>query len=239
VVVVVIPVASSASDTERYPIPWSILGRMSTTGERVRTRRPSRTEVRATLLRAAARVFGRRGIDGASVDDVAAEAGYTKGAVYSNFGNKDGLVAALAEDRTAAYLSLGLTTAAVTEGSLSAIARALGDRLDDASEAERDWHLLFVELWQRAVRQDPAAEGFRERRTAMRDDIADAVRLHVDASGSELTIPAEHVAVAIMALANGMAMERLIAPHEAPDGLTGQVLAGLAEAFTRPSGAGT
>ncbi|WP_193612778.1 TetR/AcrR family transcriptional regulator [Nocardioides lijunqiniae] len=208
---------------------------MSTTGERLRTRRPTRSEVRSTLLSAAARVFGRRGIDGASVDDVAAEAGYTKGAVYSNFGNKDGLVAALVEDRTAAYLSLGLTTAAGTEGSLSEIARALGDRLDDASEEERDWHLLFVELWQRAVREDPAAQGFQERRTAMCEAIADAVRHHATASGSELTIPAEHVAVAIMALANGMAMERLIAPHEAPDGLTGQVLAGLADAFTRPA----
>lgn len=209
---------------------------MSTSPDPERTRRPTRAEVRAGLLEAATRVFARKGIDATSVDDVAAAAGYTKGAIYSNFGNKDGLVAALVEDRTAAYLALGLAAADTAEGPLAAKARALGDRLDAASEEERDWHLLFVELWQRAVRRDPATEGFQERRHELRDAITTAVRAHAEATGSELTVPAEHVAVAIMALVNGMAMERLVAPHEAPDGLTGEVLAGLADSFFRPTG---
>ncbi|MDF9716706.1 TetR/AcrR family transcriptional regulator [Nocardioides sp. ChNu-153] len=207
---------------------------MSTPPAPERPRRPGRSEVRATLLAAATRVFARRGIDAASVDDVAAAAGYTKGAVYSNFTSKDGLVAAIVEDHTAAYLELGLAAAASAEGSLAERARALGDRLDAASADERDWHLLFVELWQRAVRGDPAVEGFRHRRTAMRDAIAAAVREHAEASGAELVVPAEHAAVAIMALANGMALERLVAPDDAPDGLTGELLAGLAASFSRP-----
>lgn len=209
---------------------------MSTTPAPGRTPRPRRAEVRAGLLTAAAHLFARRGIDATSIDDIALAAGYTKGAVYSNFESKDGLVAALVADRTAAYLALGLAAAETTEGPLAAKAVALGDRLDAATEEERDWHLLFVELWQRAVRQDPATAGFRERREALRDAIADAVRSHARATDSLLTVPAEHVAVSIMALANGMAMERLIAPDEAPDGLTGSVLASLAVSFFRPRG---
>lgn len=191
--------------------------------------------MRAGLLAAATTVFARQGVDASSVEDVARAAGFTKGAVYSNFGSKDDLVAALVADHTAAYLALGLAAADSTDGSMTAKARALGDRLDAASQDERDWHLLFVELWQRAVRGDPASAGFHERRDQLRDAIAAAVTAQAAATNSTLTLPAEHVATAIMALANGMAMERLIAPHEAPDGLTGHVLAALASTFVVPA----
>src|SRR5699024_692292 len=60
-------------------------------------RRRSRTEqTRADLLDAAARVIARQGYEGASVDDIVSEAGYTKGALYSNFGSKSALFVALA-----------------------------------------------------------------------------------------------------------------------------------------------
>ncbi|MDP2773463.1 MAG: TetR/AcrR family transcriptional regulator [Nocardioides sp.] len=209
---------------------------MSTAPPGGRGRRPSRAEVRAELLSSAARVFAQRGIDGASLDDIAADAGYTKGAVYSNFTNKEGLVAALVEDRSAAYLSLGVSAAGADDGPLESRARSLGDALEKATQEHRDWHLLLVEMWQRTVRDDPATQDFRAHRTAMRDSIATAVSAHARATGSELTVPAEHIAVTIMALANGMAMERLIDPRDAPDGLTGKVLAGLAGSFTRRAG---
>jgi len=64
-----------------------------------RRRKVDRT--RADLLDAAARVFAARGFEGASVDDVATEAGYTKGAVYSHFGSKRELFLAVARDRLA------------------------------------------------------------------------------------------------------------------------------------------
>lgn len=62
--------------------------------EERRRRKVDRT--RADLLAAAGRVFAARGFEGASVDDVAAEAGYTKGAVYAHFGSKRDLFLAVA-----------------------------------------------------------------------------------------------------------------------------------------------
>ena len=56
---------------------------------------------RRHLLDAAATVFARQGFHGASLDDVAAVAGFTKGAVYSNFASKDDLFLAVFEDRYA------------------------------------------------------------------------------------------------------------------------------------------
>jgi AcrR family transcriptional regulator len=54
-----------------------------------------RAETRGRLLESAARVYARRGFDGATLDEVAAEAGLTKGAVYDHFGSKEKLLLAL------------------------------------------------------------------------------------------------------------------------------------------------
>jgi AcrR family transcriptional regulator len=54
---------------------------------------------RAALLEAAARVFGRGGFYGASVEEIAEEAGFSRGAVYSNFESKEDLFMTLLEER--------------------------------------------------------------------------------------------------------------------------------------------
>jgi AcrR family transcriptional regulator len=59
------------------------------------TRAQRRQQTRARLLEAAGQVFARRGFHAATLDEVAEAAGYTKGAVYANFANKDGLFLAL------------------------------------------------------------------------------------------------------------------------------------------------
>lgn len=62
-------------------------------------RRDRVDRTRAELLAAAGRVFAAHGFDGASVEDVAGAAGYTKGAVYAHFGSKSDLFMALAREQ--------------------------------------------------------------------------------------------------------------------------------------------
>src|SRR6201986_581412 len=64
---------------------------------RVRTR-PTRDDTRDKLFEAAAQVFEEQGINGASIEAIAAAAGFTRGAVYSNFKSKDELIIAMLED---------------------------------------------------------------------------------------------------------------------------------------------
>jgi len=52
---------------------------------------------RTALVEAAADVFARRGFDGASLEEIAEAAGFTRGAIYSNFGNKEDLMLAVVE----------------------------------------------------------------------------------------------------------------------------------------------
>src|SRR6201990_1552283 len=64
---------------------------------RVRTR-PTRDDTRDKLFEAAATVFEDQGIGGASIEAIAAAAGFTRGAFYSNFKSKDELIIAMLED---------------------------------------------------------------------------------------------------------------------------------------------
>jgi AcrR family transcriptional regulator len=189
-----------------------------------RRRRPQRDDVRRALLDSAARVFARHGIDASTLDDVAADAGFTKGAVYSNFGSKEGLVDALMEDRTSAYLDLGLESVDDIDATMAVRAQVLGDRLTTASDEQHDWHLLFFELWQRAVRND-ADSTFRERRSSLRAAVTDAIEEHAAHAGATLPMAASDLAVVLMALSNGLAVERMVAPEEVPEDLMGRVLA--------------
>src|SRR4030081_2011237 len=64
-----------------------------------------RAQTRTRLLEAAARVYARRGFDGATIDEVAEEAGFTKGAVYDHFGSKEKLLLALLDEHLAKQIA--------------------------------------------------------------------------------------------------------------------------------------
>lgn len=159
------------------------------------------------------------------MDEVAAAAGFTKGALYSNFGSKDALVEELADDHISAYVELGMAAVADTGEPLSVQARTLGDRLTGAMDQHHDWNLLFVELWARAVRQGDPKGSFLRRRRDLHRVIADTVTEHARLAGVELAMSADELATLIMALANGLAIERNVAPGEVAPDLLGRTLA--------------
>lgn len=121
-------------------------------GEARRRSKVDRT--RADLLDAAARVFSAKGFEGASVDDVATEAGYTKGAVYAHFGSKRDLFLAVARsvldaESAGEHRLPGVTTEGVDVA-------ALEDAL--AASAQDPRLLLSIELLAYALRHPGASE---------------------------------------------------------------------------------
>lgn len=195
--------------------------RPRTPRERVR---PRRSEVRRKLLDAAADLFAERGIGATSVEDVAVAAGFTKGAIYSNFASKDELILDLIDDRAGARLSWGAEAFAAGTGSAGARAEALGDHLTAVSVAERTWEMLFLEFWQQAVRQPEAGRRFAARRRELRADIADALSRQTELLKLTPTLPPEQLATVILALSNGLAIERQADDEAVPEHLFGDVL---------------
>lgn len=120
-------------------------------GERL-SRAESRTLTRERLLDAAAEVFNRLGYHGASLEAVAEAAGYTKGAVYSNFATKGDLFIALHRRYTARRMAD--QSAAMASLSLEQLADQGGAILVEQARTQESWDLLQLEFWLAAMR-DP------------------------------------------------------------------------------------
>jgi AcrR family transcriptional regulator len=190
---------------------------------RVRVR-PRRTEVRRRLLDAATRLFAERGIIVTSIDDIAAAAGFTKGAFYSNFTSKENLILELIDDQTASRLDWGQEAFQAGSQLAGERAEALGDRLTAIFVAHREWQMLFLEFWQQAVRSPEVGRRFGARRREMRAAVAAAIQTQAESLGVTLALAPEQLATVILALSNGLAIERYADEEAVPDHLFGDVL---------------
>jgi len=157
-------------------------------------------------------VFAERGYERATLDDLAAAAGLTKGAVYSSFASKDELLLELMKERIGERLDL-VREAAENATTLADLTASVGGSLQALLSAQRDWQLLFVEFWSQAVRNEALRVEFAEHRRRTREVIGELVERMTDDAGVELLAPPEALAVAILGLANGIALEQIADPE--------------------------
>lgn len=199
------------------------------------TREQSKAATRANLLAGARRVFAARGFHGASVEEIAVEAGYSTGALYSNFDGKEALFLALMEDEVARNIR---EVAAVVGDRASMAERAQGGAEQWMAIIEREPQLLllFVEFWAYGVRDAQVRPQVAARFAEVREMITRLISDGAREFGLELLLPAEHLAVAIDALADGIARQKLADPGAVPDDLLGRVVALLFAGASRPDG---
>jgi len=169
-----------------------------------------RTQTRDRLLEAAVEVFNRLGYVGASLEAVADAAGYTKGAVYSNFATKAELFRAVMEKTQGGRAAASETL--LHDRSLGEFIDLMGGLIADQAANEASFDLLTIEFWLAAMR-DPAlraelAEGYRTMRASLapiieRGLVADGVRSGFD--GSEL-------ATLVSAIGTGILLQYYLEP---------------------------
>jgi AcrR family transcriptional regulator len=193
--------------------------------QRTRAARADGREAREELLAAALRVFARRGYREAGVDEIAAEAGYSKGALYWHFAGKEELLTALLEERIDAPLRdrVALLASAPPERDMSVEAtREFARQLDQ----ERDALLLEREYWSLAIRDPELRARYAERQTELRDSLATALEARARHLGTpHLTMPAEDVARIVMGIIGGLAVDELVEPGSVRPELLGEALA--------------
>jgi AcrR family transcriptional regulator len=190
-------------------------------------RRTPRSEVRERILTAAMTTFASEGFAGATIDMIADAAGFTKGAVYSNFGSKDDLFFALldAQVRARAALITKLTEqVGASEGPESAAA-AVGKALTQAIHENTDYQLLLIEYLLRAARDPQIRARFVEHRRTVIDQTMKAIIDPAALAGTGLS--PEALTTVLVALMNGFAIEEIIAPGTVPPDLLGTVLESL------------
>lgn len=184
---------------------WGARDREAPTASR-RSRAERKEMTRELLLDAAIEVFADKGYHGASLDDVADAAGFTKGAVYSNFTRKSDLFRALLQRettrRTAALRS------AIETVPLELLPDVAGELLRDPDIREHDRNTLMVEFWLAAVR-DPA---LREALVELRGGFGDVIDDKLAAADAGPGLDGRELAAIIDALGVGLRMDQAIDP---------------------------
>ena len=175
---------------------------------RTPTRAERQAQTRTDLVDAAERLFTRQGFHATSLDQVADDAGYTKGAVYSNFASKEDVFFAVYERRVDRYLPEVRRTLAETADTREALL-ALTAAHSARREREPDgWLCVFLEFWTHVLRHPE----HRERFAAIHRRYVEAFAEGVERLAVELPLDAHRLTVAMTVLATGLGLERLTQP---------------------------
>jgi AcrR family transcriptional regulator len=181
---------------------------------RVRTR-PTRDDTREKLFEAAARVFEEHGIGGASIETIAAAAGFTRGAFYSNFKSKGELIIAMLEDHVeqSARRHLDLLTRH----------RNLADFIDAMKTMDRSQQdplgrspLLHMEMILFVARAEKRRPELAKRLRAGRKLIADIIETTAKNSGKDPDLAPAWWGAIVLAMEDGFRLHRLIDPESTP-----------------------
>jgi AcrR family transcriptional regulator len=180
------------------------------------TRAEQQAETRAALIEAGRRVFLERGFAAASVEAIAAEAGFTRGAFYSNFSTKEELLTELIRDR--GYRRYAEIAMDGFDPTRRPRARELGERLA-AVQRHPDiaWIFpLWFELIAQARRDDELRELAASLWTGNRALAAAAIEKLYEEAGRPTPVPADRLASALIALDIGLAIQHHIDPDAVP-----------------------
>jgi AcrR family transcriptional regulator len=183
---------------------------------RVRTR-PTRDDTCEKLFEAAARVFEEQGIGSASIEAIAAAAGFTRGAFYSNFKSKDELIIAMIEDHVAQSIRRNLD--------LLARHNDLADFIDALKTMDRSRQdplgrspLLHMEMILFVARAEKRRPELAKRLRARRKLIADIVETAAKNNGGPKNgaLNPTWTGAILLALEDGFRLHRLIDPETTP-----------------------
>jgi AcrR family transcriptional regulator len=180
-------------------------------GRRRLTRVEAQAITRGRLLAAATEVFTAKGFHGSSLADVAEQAGYTIGAVYSNFASKDDLFHALMRERMRAVeesLAAAFGPDPTGDGSRRSQEAQIETELDRMAAAEEavppGWWRLLGEFRTYAASNPVARAELAASERRCRDIIAAHIDRFAARAGVTLPMPATDLADVTNALADGL-----------------------------------
>jgi len=180
---------------------------------RVRTR-PTRDDTRDKLFEAAALVFEEQGINAASIEAIAAAAGFTRGAFYSNFASKDELIIAMLEDHVELSIRRCLELLANHKDPADFI-----DAFRNMNRSRQDplgrSPLLHMEMILFVARAEQRRPELAKRLRARRQMVTEIVETTAKHSGRNFPDPA-WVGAILLALEDGFRLHRLIDPDTTP-----------------------
>ena len=177
------------------------------------TREERKAQTRADLIAAADRLFTGNGFHATSLDAIADEAGYTKGAVYSSFESKEDLFFAVYEQRAERGITEMERELAAAGGGgrgLDALALAAARRRGHDDDG---WLAVFFEFWAHVVRRPALRARFAEIHLRVQGPLVEALESDAREHGYVLPDDPRKLTVAVYAMQLGLSLERLAVPE--------------------------
>jgi AcrR family transcriptional regulator len=181
-----------------------------------RAERAART--RKLLMAAASRVCAKHGLERASIDEVAEEAGFTKGAFYANFRSKEELFLAMLDERFSEQLRK-LDRTLSDEGELPDQVRAAASNFAHDLSDDPEWVRLYFQFAAHAARHEDFRAELVTRERALRARMADIIERRTERLPFPAPFPPDLVARMADAMIDGFAMHQLLDPDDYPDDL--------------------
>ncbi len=182
----------------------------------VMTRAERRQRTRGDLVDAAERLFTSHGFHATSIDAVAGEAGFTKGAVYSNFASKEDLFFAVYErrvDRRVEEMEAALATSPSAREAVERMVPGAGGR----APATDGWLAVFFEFWAHVLRHPELRGRFAMQHRRVIEPLATASARFAEEEGERLPEDPFRLATARFAMQLGLQLERLTQPEVVDD----------------------
>jgi AcrR family transcriptional regulator len=174
------------------------------------TRKERQADTRISLLRSAARLFSERGMEGTSVEEISADAGYTKGAFYANFKSKEELFLTMLDEHFAAEIER-MDRALAGSGDPGEEARHAAAAFTQYVFADSEWPTLYFQFAAQAARDEEFREELATRSRAMRAKMSEILR-RWSAGEKEPPLPLEDLSAMIDFMASGFILERTVDP---------------------------
>ncbi len=177
------------------------------------TREESRARTRELVLDSASVIFRRDGFHQASIDEIAEEAGFSRGAVYSSFVNKEEFFLAL-HDREAQQRVQLIAERLLEDGTLKDAAVTAARTFYERHLADPGWSLLMAEFAVHAARNSDVAHRFREQDRGVREASTKLIAEICARDGVRCSErEANEVVTAMMAIGCGITLEQQVAPE--------------------------
>ena len=157
------------------------------------------------------------------MEEVSEEAGFSRGALYSNFKSKEDLFLALWEERIERRRRELRDVVKSSDDPGAGVGAAAADIMEVLGR-EREWFLLYFEFALHAARDADFLPRFQIVREQGLAELAEGLAGGLKRAGIESSLSSDDLALAVKALSYGIALERLVDEDAVPDALLGRVL---------------
>ncbi|MEI3600279.1 MULTISPECIES: TetR/AcrR family transcriptional regulator [unclassified Oceanobacillus] len=180
------------------------------------TREESKQQTRRELLEVASEMFAKQGFYSTSVDQIAEEAGYSKGAIYSNFGSKDDLFLSVFKENQKEDLQ-NLEAIAEEYNSLDEFINMIENNHQYERKENEDWSILKLEFLLYAMRDDSVSKKLAPILEESRSQMINILKKFYQTKDQKQLVSIDKLAFLLLSLDIGIGIQSYVDEESIPE----------------------